>query len=264
MRGARSIAHARWGALFAGFLKLPVLYIMVLPGVMAGVFLPSLENADAVFPTLVTTLLPAGLAGLVMAGLVAALMSSIDSTLNSAATLLTMDFLRPEQRGWSQQRVMLVGRLFIILFMLLAAMIAPLIANFSGLFHYLQSALAYLVPPVVVIFILGLFWPRASATGAFATLLGGHAVSAMLFLLSLQEVVTLHFTIIAGLLALVSAVIFVIVSRVTTSPGEAQVAQFTFHAMTTQRQQALAWWQDYRLHSVILVILGLVLVILHW
>ena len=82
--GARSIAHARWGALLAGFLKLPVLYLMVLPGVMAGIFLPELENADMVFPALVTTLLPAGLAGLVIAGLLAAIMSSIDSTLNSA------------------------------------------------------------------------------------------------------------------------------------------------------------------------------------
>jgi len=262
--GARSISHARWGALFAGFLKLPVLYIMVLPGVMAGVFLPELENGDAVFPMLVTTLLPVGLVGLVMAGLLAALMSSVDSTLNSASALLTMDFLRPEHRGWSQKRVLLVGRGFIILFMLLSAMVAPLIENFSGLFHYLQSALAYLVPPVAVIFILGLFWRGASATGAFATLLGGHAVSAMLFTLTLLEVMSLHFTIIAGLLALVSAVIFVLVSRISKPPLDEQVRHFTFHAETMDRQRALSWWQDYRLHSLLLVLLTIALVMTHW
>ena len=261
---ARSIAHARWGALLAGFLKLPVLYIMVLPGLMAGVFLPELDNADAVFPMLVTTLLPAGLVGLVMAGLLAAIMSSIDSTLNSASALLTMDFLRPEQRGWSQTRIVLVGRGLIIIFMIMAAMISPLIDNFSGLFHYLQSALAYLVPPVVVIFILGLFWRKASATGAFATLFGGHVVSAILFALSLLEVLSLHFTIIAGLLALVSGVIFVVVSRISTPPLEEQIQHFTFHPETIRSQVALSWWQDYRLYSLILVLLAITLVIAHW
>ena len=262
--GARSIAHARWGALFAGLLKLPVLYIMVLPGVMAGMFLPELENADAVFPTLVTTLLPAGMVGLVMAGLLAAIMSSIDSTLNSAATLLTMDFLRPERRGWSAETVARVGRVFIVLFMLLAATIAPMIENFSGLFHYLQSALAYLVPPVAVIFILGLFWHRASAAGAFATLLGGHAISAALFACSMLDILSLHFTIVGGLLALISAVIFVIVSLNSSPPSQQQVEQFTFHQQSVQRQASLAWWQDYRLHSLLLLLLATTLVIVHW
>ena len=262
--GARSISHARWGVLFAGFLKLTVLYIMVLPGVMAGVFLPQLDNGDAVFPMLVTTLLPVGLVGLVMAGLLAAIMSSIDSTLNSASALLTMDFLRPEQRGWSQSRIVLVGRVFIMLFMVLAAVISPLIDNFPGLFHYLQSALAYLVPPVAVIFILGMFWKRASATGAFVALLGGHIVSAVFFTLFLLEILSLHFTIIAGLLALVSAVIFVVVNRFSTPPLEQQIRHFSFHPENMKRQATLSWWQDYRLYSLILVLLAIALVITHW
>jgi solute:Na+ symporter, SSS family len=262
--GARSIAHARWGALFAGFLKLPVLYIMVLPGVMAGMFLPPLENADAVFPMLVTTLLPAGLAGLVMAGLLAAIMSSIDSTLNSASTLMTMDFVQPEKRGWSAQKTVWVGRGFIVLFMLLAATISPFIDNFPGLFHYLQSALAYLVSPVVVVFILGLFWRRASATGAIVTLVGGHAVSAVFFALSLLDILTLHFTIVAGVLVLISGIIFVAVSFLTAPPREQQVKEFTFHHDTTERTADLGWWQDYRLYSLILVLLASAMVIAHW
>ena len=261
---ARSISHARWGVLFAGFLKLTVLYIMVLPGVMAGVFLPQLDNADAVFPMLVTTLLPVGLVGLVMAVLLAAIMSSIDSTLNSASALLTMDFLRPEQRGWSQSRIVLVGRVFIMLFMILAAVISPLIDNFPGLFHYLQSALAYLVPPVAVIFILGMFWKRASATGAFVALLGGHIVSVVFFTLFLLEILSLHFTIIAGLLALVSAVIFVVVNRFSTPPLEQQIRHFSFHPEDMKPQATLSWWQDYRLYSLILVLLAIAMVITHW
>ena len=262
--GARSIAHARWGALFAGLLKLPVLYIMVIPGVMAGVFLPPLENGDAVFATLVTTLLPAGLVGLVMAALLAAIMSSIDSTLNSAAALLTMDFLQPERRGWSATRVAWTGRGFIVLFMLVAASISPLIASFAGLFHYLQSALAYLVPPVAVVFVVGLFWRRASAAGAIATLLGGHLVSALLFSLAQLDLLALHFTIVAGLLALISAVIFVVASRLSSPPTQDQISHFTFRAATMERQPALAWWQDYRLYALVLTLLATLLVVVHW
>lgn len=237
---------------------------MVLPGVMAGVFLPELENGDAVFPALGTTLLPAGLVGLVMAGLMAAIMSSIDSTLNSASALLTMDFLRPERCGWSAKRVVWTGRGFILLFMFLAASISPMVASFPGLFHYLQSALAYLVPPVAVVFMLGLFWRRASATGALATLLGGHLVSALLFVFSLTDLLSLHFTIVAGLLALISSVIFVIASLLSNPPTRDQVSHFTFSTDTMERQPELARWQDYRIYSLILVTLATVLVIVHW
>ena len=199
-----------------------------------------------------------------MAGLLAAIMSSIDSTLNSAAALMTMDFLRPQQRGWSATRIAWVGRGFIVLFMLLAAMLSPMIENFSGLFHYLQSALAYLVPPVAVVFIVGLFWRRTTATAAFATLLGGHAVSALLFIGAQQQLLTLHFTIIAGLLTLVSVLICVLVSMVTVPAQQQQVSRYSFDAATMARQPGLAWWQDYRLYSVILVLLATALVITHW
>lgn len=261
--GARSIAHARWGVLFAGLLKLPVLYIMVLPGIMAGAFLPDLDNGDAVFPTLVTTLLPAGLVGLVLAGLLAAIMSSIDSTLNSASTLLTMDFLQPDRRGWSARRIVWTGRGFILLFMLIAAVISPAIASFSGLFHYLQSALAYLVPPVVVVFLAGLFWRRAGGRAAFLTLLGGHLVSASLFVLSALDLLSLHFTIVAGLSALASALIFVVAALAGSRPTREQLVH-TFDKATIVRQADLAWWQDYRLHSLVLVALAVALVTTHW
>lgn len=262
--GAKSIEHARWGALLAGFLKLPVLYIMVLPGLMAGVFLPGLDKPDAVFPTLITTLLPAGLTGLALAGLLAAIMSSIDSTLNSASALLTMDFIRPEKRGWSPKRIAWTGRLFIIIFMLVAAGLSPLIANFSGLFHYLQSALAYLVPPVAVVFFMGLFWQRATALGAFATLLGGHLISAILFVSSMLELMSLHFTLVAGLLTLISAVIFYLVSPLGEPATAEQIRRFTFHPASWRTQAGLAWWQDYRLYALIVTILGVMLILFHW
>lgn len=270
-----NIAVDTAGTLFAGAIVLQqffpgvdmfsaALLLAALAGVMAGALLPGLDNPDLVFPTLVSTLLPAGLSGLVFAGLLAALMSSIDSTLNSASALLTMDFMQPDRRGWSARRTAWVGRGCIVLFMLLAAAISPLISEFTGLFHYLQSALAYLVPPVVVIFLFGLFWRRTSASGAFATLLGGHAISALLFALSALGLLTLHFTIVAGLLGAVSAVILITTSLASPPPTDEQVRQFTFHAAQAAPAQGLRWWQDYRLHCVILLILVTAQLLAHW
>ena len=95
----------------AGLLKLPVLFIMVLPGTMARVLYPDLERADQVFPTLMFDHLPVGVLGLVLAGLIAALMSSIDSTLNSASTLVTMDFVAKARPELSGEKLMKVGRI---------------------------------------------------------------------------------------------------------------------------------------------------------
>ena len=95
-------------------------------------------------------------------------------------------------------------------------------------------------------------------------MLGGHAVSALLFVLARLEVVTLHFTIMAGLLALVSAAIFALVSLAGAPPTEQQIAQYTFRRATTARQPELGWWQDYRLYSLVLVTLAILLVIAHW
>jgi SSS family solute:Na+ symporter len=262
--GARSVTHARWGALFAGLLKLSVLYLMVMPGVMAGVLLPGLANPDLVFPTLVGTLLPAGLSGLVFAALLAALMSSTDSTLNSAATLLTLDFIRPTERNWSPRRAAWAGRIAIIVFMLLAAGIAPVISAFPSLFHYLQTALAYLVPPVAAVFLFGRFWRGASASGAFATLVGGHTVSALLFILAQSGAVTLHFTIVAGLLTLLCAAIMVAASLATGPPPAGQVDQLLFRRVSIAPEAGMRWWQDYRVHAALLLLLVSALVAGHW
>lgn len=262
--GARSIEHARWGALLAGLLKLPVLYLMVFPGVLAAIFLPGLDNGDRVFPTLVATLLPAGFTGLVIAGLLAALMSSIDSTLNSASTLLTMDFIRPEQRGWSERRVLLFGRAWILGFMLLAVLIAPLIQSFPGLFHYLQSALAYLVPPVVVVFVLGLFWRGANATGAFAALVGGHACSVVLLILTTASVLTLHFTLVAGVLAALSLVIAIVGSKFGAPASRTQLDGYMADVGEALSGDGAVWWKDYRLYSAVLLAITTALVVGHW
>jgi SSS family solute:Na+ symporter len=121
---------------------------MVMPGVVATIFLPDLQNPDLVYPTLVTTLMPAGIVGLMLAGLIAAIMSSVDSTLNAASTLLTLDFIKPRFPEITPQRVGQIGRITTLIFMILSIIWAPMIQVFPTLFHYLQGVLGYIVPPV--------------------------------------------------------------------------------------------------------------------
>src|SRR3972149_12030086 len=116
--GAKNIRHGQWGALFAGFLKLTVLFIMVFHGIFARILYPEIEKANLVYPTLLFDLLPPGLLGLVLAGLLAAMMSSIDSALNSASTLVTMDFVRNLKPKISSEGLMWVGRAVTFIFMI--------------------------------------------------------------------------------------------------------------------------------------------------
>jgi SSS family solute:Na+ symporter len=259
--GAKSINHARWGSLLGGLLKLPVLFIMVLPGTMAAIIYPNIANGDDVFPTLIVSLLPVGIVGLVLAALIAAIMSSVDSTLNSASTLVTLDFVKPANPNITPKQVAKVGRISILVFMIVAALWAPQIAHFEGLFAYLQSVLAYIVPPVVVLFLPGLFWSRASRQAALPTLLGGHAISVAVFVGQKTELLPdIHFTIVAGILFALSLVIFVVASLLTEAPSKELVARFS----DTSGGEPTAWWADHRLLSAILLALTAALVISFW
>lgn len=256
--GARSLADARYGALFAGLLKLPVLFVMVIPGVVATQILPPLDNGDQVFPALIGELLPVGLRGLVLAALVAALMSSIDSTLNSASALLTLDFIKPLRPALTPRQLAWVGRGAILLFMLISAGVAPLIGSFEGLFHYLQTALAYLVPPVAALFLLGALWRRPGPGAALTTLIGGHSLSIVLFALSQIGLLKLHFTLVAGLIFAVSISVLTLTGLAGRSFEPAPQSVWT-PAMA--RPEALQRrWADYRLQALALLLLTVALV----
>ncbi|SPJ24732.1 sodium:solute symporter [Palleronia abyssalis] len=216
--GAASLRDAQSGAILGGFLKILPMFIMVLPGAMAVSVLPELSNPDQVFPTLVAEVLPIGLRGLVLAGLVAAIMSSVDSTLNSASTLVVHDFVRNEVRDLDSKTERKYGRMTTLILMLIAIIWAPLIAQAGGLWAYLQQAFSILVPPVVAVFMLGALWRRTTATGAFTALIAGHAIALATFVLTQVGIWPLHFTTNIGLMVGVSMVILVAVSLFTEAP----------------------------------------------
>jgi SSS family solute:Na+ symporter len=180
--GARSLEDGRKGALFGGLLKLPNVFLMVIPGMIAIVLFPDLEQPDQVFPLLAFEVLPIGLRGLILAALLAAIMSSLDSALNAASSLLTMDFIRPLRPQMSDRALLTTGRIATAVLMAAAACYAPLIERFGSLFSYFQSTLAYLVPPIVAVYLAGLFSRRATATGAFWAIASAFLLGLPLFL----------------------------------------------------------------------------------
>jgi SSS family solute:Na+ symporter len=166
--GARSMAHGQYGAVFAAYIKLLIPFIVVIPGIIASVlYQGELGRSDMAYPTLVERLLPPGLTGLVFAALIAAIMSSLDSMLNSAATIFTVDLygrhLRPAS---SERRLIAVGRSSTVGFLLIAAAWAPALSRFERVFSYIQEFWGLITPGVAVVFLGGLFWRRATASAA--------------------------------------------------------------------------------------------------
>lgn len=216
---ARDVPTATKGALLAAALKLLPLFLMVLPGALAAALFTDLERADTVFPRLIAEYAPVGLAGLILAGLMAAIMSSVDSALNSASTLITVDFVQPRRPGLSAAALARLGRGITLGLMVFAAVWAPMIDRFPGLFDYLQQGFAYVTPPLVAVFLLGRFWPGLGAAAAFRAVLSGHGVSLAWFIATQLGWLNLHFSIVAGLLLGLTLVAAVAWQALLPAPG---------------------------------------------
>jgi SSS family solute:Na+ symporter len=283
---AKDLNHGRWGALFAGLLKLPVLFIMVLPGVFAIVMFSDLDLTalnygdcdnladcpNMTYPVLLFQLLPSGLLGLVLAGLLAAMMSSVSATFNSASTLITMDFIQKAKPDMTSKQLVRTGQIATLFLVVLAAAWAPQIERFGSLFQYLQLVLAFICPPVVAVFVLGLFWKRASANGAFAALMTGFAIAIFLLFSNVYElspyINDIHFLDRAALLLLICSIVHIGVSLMTKGPNEEGIRQYTWRKSVWTEETAeladLPWYKNYRILSLILLIITIALVAWWW
>ena len=259
--GAKNIQHARWGAMLAGFLKIIPFAIMVLPGAMAIAVFPNLENGDMIFPTMVTEILPAGLVGLVLAGLISAIMSSVDSTLNSSSTLVVVDFIIPLKKDITEKEISRYGRITTLILMVVAAGWAPMIANFGGIWAYLQQMYSIFVPSVVVLFLVGVFYKNANGHGAFWTLILGTGFGLVSFILRQLEIWTLHYTMAVGIIVLFSVGVFVLVSELTQKSDSKDVSQYIFsRSMVMDGNEGMAWYKNYIYQAgLLLVVIGTML-----
>ncbi len=201
---ARSETDAARGLFMAGFLKLLVLFIIILPGVAAIGFLPDIPEPDRIYPSLITQLLPTGILGLVLAGFIASLMSNTDSTLHAASTIITMDFVRPAFGNISNAQLVWVGRATSLVIIGISAIWAPKIGDFGTLFEYIQGLLSYVVTPFVVVYLGGIFWKHSNARGAFWTLIFGSSSAIMISVLQALNIIDLHYLYVPFPVALIS------------------------------------------------------------
>jgi solute:Na+ symporter, SSS family len=242
---ARDEKQARRGTIFAGLLKQTPIFIFVLPGVIAYAMVKTgrleLGRADQALPALVEALLPAGLRGLVIAGLLAALMSSLSSVFNSTATLVTLDLYKRWRPNVSQHHLVVTGQIATLVLVGFGLAWVPVMELISSeLYTYLQSVQAYISPPIAAVFLIGILWPRANSKGAIAALAAGFVLGFGRLLLELQgpeagflawyaHINFLHF---AVLLFAISIAVQIGVSLATEAPDRMKLRDLTFATLT--------------------------------
>ena len=271
MLGAPNETEARRGTIFASILKLLPVFIFIIPGMISFALAKSgtvaalqqqmidpvtgeviRENAQAAFPLLVQHVLPAGFRGIVVAGLLAALMSSLAGVLNATATLFTMDFYSRLHKGVSQHKLVWIGRVATAAMVAIGLLWIPVIQGAKGLYDYLQGIQAYLAPPIFVVFFFGIFFKRLNGPGCLATLIVGFVMG--LFRLAIDTPVSLmghayaegslfwilnnmFFQYYSILILLVCIAVFFVVSYLTKEPDYARISGLTYGTITDQHRQ---------------------------
>jgi SSS family solute:Na+ symporter len=240
---ARDEGHAKAGTIFAGFLKVLPVFMLVLPGIIAYALFPEQvkEKPDYAYPTLVLNLLPTGLVGLVMAALLAAVMGAMSSVFNSASTLVTLDFYKKIRPEASERQLVNFGRIATGGMVLLGLLWVPFIHLLSAqLYIYLQSVQAYISPPIAACFVFGILWPRLNGQGAISSLLVGFVLGASRFVFEVLDktaqyksgairwLVDMNFLHYAIFMFVVCSIVLIGVSMMYPAPDRKKIAGLTF------------------------------------
>jgi solute:Na+ symporter, SSS family len=265
---AKNLDHGRWGALFAGAMQLPFLVILIFPGILATGIFEDLDDPDMVWPALIFEYFPTGIRGLIVAALIAALMSTLDSVLNGASSLVVNDFVKTRDREFSERQLVLIGRVLVGFFMVVAAAWAPVITTFDTLVEYFQSFLGYVTMPIVVVLIGGILYKRASSTAAFYTLAIVFPLGlAGFFVGEIFELHDLQFLYATGVMFLISLVTFLVLSRLRpiTEEDRERVEEYMFTRETwrkeTEELRGKPKYKNYRWLSGALVVLTVAVVV---
>jgi len=289
--GAPNETAARRGSITAGFFKLLPVFIFIIPGMIAyalavGGKVPVLQkeligmdgviirsNAQSAFPLLVAHVLPVGVRGMVVAGLLAALMSSLAGVFNASATLFTIDFYARFRPQASQKRLVWIGRVATSVMVLIGLIWIPVIRGGRGLYDYLQGVQSYLAPPIFVVFFLGVFWKRMNAKGCVAALVSGFGLG--LFRLAVDTPVKLFqafeytpgsffwivnhifFQYYSLFITLICVIVMIGVSYLTGEPDYARISGLTYGTTTEEhrRESRASWSRGDVIASVVLIAL---------
>lgn len=239
--GSRTEKDAQHGALFAGLLKILPVFILVFPGVVGYVLFSDIIGTDAnqTLPILLVRLIPTGIKGLIAAGLLAALMSTIAAALNSSATLVAVDIVKRIKPETSDRGQIRVGQACAVVVMLLAMAWSTQGGRYTSIFEAINTIAAYLAPPITAVFLWGVFWKRGTRQAALTTLIVGFLVGVFSFLIDLpvfgtEKIIThglgIPFMMQAWWMFCLCSIIFVVVSLVTPRPNAAQVEGLTWRS----------------------------------
>jgi len=210
--GARSLGEGQNGIMFAAFLKLLMPFIIVFPGIMAyHLYAGSIEDPNKAFPYMMVQILPAGLRGLMFAALFGAVMSTLDSVLNSASAIFTIDiykrYIRPET---DSRRLVVIGRVVTAVFVVFGCIYAPVVGRYESVFTYIQEIWGFVSPAVFTVFIFGLFSKRTPAIGAIGSFILGVILYGIMYVYC-QDIAFLNrMAIIVGILSVWNIIVTIV------------------------------------------------------
>ncbi len=272
---ARNIKEGRRGTIFGALLKLLPVFLFLIPGVIALTLKMRGElhwdSPDEAFPVLMSNLLPSGLRGLVAAGLLAALMSSLASVFNSCSTLFTVDIYKKLRPNTPEKKLVRTGQIATVFVVIIGIIWIPIMANISGvLYEYLQSVQSYIAPPITAVFILGIFYKRINATGAISTLVMGIVVAFLRIVLELVKdkldpngflfkMGDMNFLSFGAWFFLFCLIFLTVVSLLTKAPDREQIVNLTFGTITEEekRNNKNSYsWLDIAISIVIIIIVA--------
>jgi solute:Na+ symporter, SSS family len=260
--GAKNEDHGKAGALFAGFLKLLPMFLFVLPGLLCLALvqtggLPPLAHTKEAFAHMVLNLLPAGMRGLIVAALLAALMGTIAGALNSIATLFAFDLYKRFKPDTSDQKLVRIGRLATVGGVILAIAWSPVIGRFDTIYGAIASMICYVAPPITAVFMVGIFWKRATARAGAITLWTGFALGMTVFALDLFKAHTgwsMLFMHAAGLLCGICILIMVVASLLDRDTNTAENLKLVWDSpLTPLRIKGVRGLMNYKLLSLVVL-----------
>ena len=296
--GAKNDKEARRGTIFAGFLKLTPVFLFIVPGMICFALAKSglnpeihkelfdangqliRERAQAAFPLLVTHVLPVGVRGIVVAGLLAALMSALAGVFNASSSLFTMDFYSKLRPKATQAQLVRVGRVATVVMVIIGLLWIPVIQGAKGLYDYLQGIQAYLAPPIFVVFFFGVFMKRLNGPGCLATLiigfimglvrliidtpvkLGGTSYEEGSFLWIMNNIFFQYYSL---LITIVCIIVFLVVSYATKPPDYGKISGLTFSTLTPRdRLENRASWNAKDVILSLLLIAAIVAIYMYF
>ena len=278
---ARNEKEARRGTIFAALLKLLPFFIFLIPGLIAFVLKEQgkiqLDDVNTAFPVMVKSLMPVGLRGVLAGGLLAALMASLASVYNACSTLYTIDIYKKSHPDASEKQLVKVGRIATAVIVLLGMAWIPLMGKVDdGLYNYLQSVQSYLAPPIAAVFLLGVFFKRLNAQGAYSSMVIGFVLGMAKLTLQIfkdeltpdslvHQFATMNFLYFCIYLFIFSIAILVTVSLLTPAPTEDKTAGLTFSTtVAADKAASRASWNGWDVALSLLVVGIIVCIMLYF